>query len=134
MLRILGGKRLLNEILNEYLKEIYEYNSKLPKGVVLKPFHYVNSKGRKYVYLGRYFYKYETIGGKVRWRYIGKEVPKDFPPPPPNPLEGVRFEVDGDYLILSERDLERNPLLKDILKKRFGERTLGTSRDGRGVE
>ncbi len=125
LLEFKDGKALIKEIVERYLRELYEYNSKLPKGVLLKPVHYVKSKGRKYVYFGRYFYKYETKGGKVRWKYLGKQPPEGCPPPPPNPLEGVRFEVRGNYVLVDERSLKANPTLRRILKRYLAERAVG---------
>jgi len=93
--------------MSEYIKEVYSYNERLPRGIVLKPFHYVKSKGRKYVYVGKYFYKYERVNGKVRWRYLGKEPPEGCPPPPPNPLDGLSARIEGNDLIVSEEIYEK---------------------------
>ncbi|NPA85136.1 MAG: hypothetical protein GXO07_03925 [Crenarchaeota archaeon] len=93
-------QRRLKELLENYLKEVYEYNEKLPKGIRLKVIHYVKSRGKTYLYIGKYFYKYESDGRKVRWKYLGREPPEGVPPPPPNPLEGMSFLIkDGKVLV-----------------------------------
>lgn len=125
LLKVPNGRRVINEILENYLKELYEYNSKLPKGFAVKPIHYVKSKGKKYVYFGRYFYKYERVGGKVRWKYVGREPPKGYPPPPVNPLEGIKFVVEKDYLLVDESEVETNEILSGILKKYLKNKNVG---------
>ena len=115
MLRIKNGRRLLNKMIEEYLKKVYEYNSKLPKGVTLKPFHYVRSKGKTYVYIGKYFYKYERVNGKLKWKYVGKEPPKGCPPPPFFPLDGFSARVEGEDLLVSEEVYRK--YLKDVLQR-----------------
>ena len=93
-------QRELRELVEKYMKELYEYNEKLPKGIRLKVIHYVRSKGKTYMYIGKYFYKYETDGRKVKWKYLGKEPPEGCPPPPPNPLEGLVCVIkDGKVLV-----------------------------------
>ncbi len=94
------------KLFEEYLKSIYEYNSKLPKGIVLKPFHYVYRNGKKYVYVGRYFYKVIKEHGKIKWKYLGKEVP-GLPKPPINPFEGLKFRKVGNKYYIKEEELKR---------------------------
>ena len=101
------GLRRVKEVLENYLSELYEYNSRIRgTGYYLKPVHMVtkwrgNSK-RTYYYYGRYWWRLEYRGrrGKtslVRWVYVGREKPEGLPEPPRNPLEGLKFYViDGD--------------------------------------
>ena len=100
------NEKEFKELFEKYLKKVYEYNSKLPNGIILKPFHYVYRNGKKYVYIGRYFYKVVKENGKVKWKYIGKEVP-NLPKPPANPFEGLRFRKVGDKYYVEKEELER---------------------------
>ncbi|ABU82009.1 hypothetical protein [Ignicoccus hospitalis] len=102
----------LKELLDQYLKELYEYNEKLPENVRLKAFHYVKSKGRVYVYVGKYFYKYERDGTKLRWKYLGTQPPEGCPPPPPNPLDGLVFQIRRGKVYIR----------KDLYEKYFAKR------------
>jgi len=68
-----------------------------------------------YQYIGRYWWKISYCGkrgktSRVCWKYVGREKPKelqDLPDPPPNPLSGLHYIVDGDDVILDERMYER---------------------------
>jgi len=107
LIRVKGGRKLLSNLMEKYVREVYEYNEKLPKGVRLKLVHYVTSKGKRYVYIGKYFYKYERVGGRIKWKYLGKEPPEGCPPPPKFPLDGFNARVEGNDLIVSEEVFER---------------------------
>ncbi|MFP3203656.1 MAG: hypothetical protein RXR43_16050, partial [Sulfolobus sp.] len=39
--------------------------------------------GKKYIYIGRYWYKLERKNGKQKWIYLGKEKPLPNLPDPP---------------------------------------------------
>ncbi len=73
-------------------------------GYYLKPVHYAyyttaSGERRRYTYIGRYWYRLERRGGRIRWKYVGREKPRElegYPDPPPNPLEGLRFARVGD--------------------------------------
>ncbi len=101
------SKEEFRKIFESYLKAIYEYNAKLPHGIVLKPFHYVYRNGKKYVYVGKYFYKVVREGRKIKWIYLGKEVPEGLPKPPPNPFEGLRFRKVGDKYYVKKEEFEK---------------------------
>lgn len=102
-------QKALKDLMEKYLEQLYEYNEKLPKGIRLKVIHYVRSKGKTYMYIGKYFYKYETDGKKVKWRYLGKEPPAGCPPPPPNPLEGLVCLIKNGKVLVR----------KDVYEKYF---------------
>ena len=112
-----GGYRRVREALERYREQLYHYNSVVsPLGYYLKPVHYsyyttADGERKRYVYLGRYWYRVERRGGRIRMRYVGREKPKELegvPDPPPNPLEGLRFARIGDSDdILLEEDVYR---------------------------
>ena len=100
-----GGYRRVREALERYREQLYHYNSMIsPLGFYLKPVHYAyyttaDGERRRYVYLGRYWYRVEKRGGKTRLRYVGREKPRELegvPDPPLNPLEGLRFARIGE--------------------------------------
>ena len=73
---------------------VYEYNTKIRGyGVYLKPYHIVYKNGKKYIYIGRYWYKLERKNGKQKWVYLGKEKPLPNLPDPPE-LPKVRITID----------------------------------------
>ena len=109
-------QRDLKRLLDEYLKELYEYNEKLPPNVRLKVFHYVKAKGKVYVYIGKYFYKWEKDGAKLRWKYLGKEPPEGLPKPPTSPLEGTFFVIKNGKVYVRRDVYEK--YLKRKLKLR----------------
>ncbi len=83
------AKIILKELERLYREELYHYNSLIQwSKIKLKPMHIVVSKGRRYIYLGRYWYRVEYKEGRVVWTYLGKEKPLScLPDPPLNPLE-----------------------------------------------
>ncbi len=113
-----GGYRRAREALERYRELLYHYNSLISgTGYYLKPVHYsyytsVDGERRRYVYYGRYWYRLERRGGKLVWRYVGREKPRelrDYPDPPPNPLDGLRFVRigEGDDIIMEYDVFER---------------------------
>lgn len=112
--RIRNGYKAIREMLEEYKRLIYRYNSVISgTGYYLKPTHIVTKKlpdgtRLKYVYIGRYWWKitYASKKGRkggIRWKYVGREKPSEllhYPDPPENPLTGLRFTIDGDDIIL----------------------------------
>ena len=86
MLVSLDQKRF-NELLAKLKSLVYEYNSEIGgKGVYLKPYHVVYKGGKKYVYVGRYWYRLERRNGRLKWIYLGKTKPyPDLPDPPAIP-------------------------------------------------
>ncbi|ARM75795.1 hypothetical protein [Acidianus manzaensis] len=86
------------------LKEmIYEYNSKISgTDVYLKPFHIVYKNGKKYIYIGKYWYKLEKINGKVKWIYLGKQKPINNLPDPPKFPEITIIKDEKSYIVDDE--------------------------------
>ncbi len=111
---------MVRKLLDQYLKDLYNYNSLISRyGFYLKPVHIVvrnTSDGkRRYYYYGRYWWKIEYVGkkkktSKIRWRYVGREKPRELsgiPDPPRNPFEGLVYQVRGEDIIISKRVFER---------------------------
>lgn len=74
----------MDEIIDKMKRLVYDYNKKVSKyGVYLKPYHIVYKKGKKYIYIGRYWYRLEKKDGKLKWIYLGKVKPYDYLPDPP---------------------------------------------------
>ncbi len=116
--RVIDGRRALKRIMDDFLRELYNYNSIIKKyGYYLKPYHIVTYKSRagvkRYYYYGRYWYKVEYAGKKgktslVKWEYLGKNKPlEELPDPPRHPLENVVFLVEGDDVLLRDEDYLR---------------------------
>jgi hypothetical protein len=107
----------INLTLSEFLKEFYQYNSRLKNtGYYLKPVHIVVKNGKngktKYYYYGRYWYKLvinKSGKSRIKWIYIGKNKPHpQLPDPPNNPLEGtvVKLREDHAEIIAPEKIYE----------------------------
>jgi hypothetical protein len=108
-LRVYNGYQAVRAILEDYLRLIYQYNSLISgTGFYLKPIHIVTRRApdgtrRRYVYIGRYWWRISYRGKKgrtsrIQWRYVGKEKPpelRDYPDPPQTPLHGLRFALDS---------------------------------------
>lgn len=94
-------EKVFDEVLSKLKSRVYEYNSKIKEyGVYLKPYHLVYKNGKKYVYIGKYWYKLERFGGKLKWIYLGKEKPFiDMPDPPEIPDYTIIKDADGGYII-----------------------------------
>ncbi len=93
--RVRDGARVIDSIIDDVKKPIYEYNSIISsKGYYLKPVHRVyrhRSDGTRkiYEYYGRYFWRIETRGGRKRLVYAGTRKPRGLPDPPRTGLEGL---------------------------------------------
>ena len=103
--RIRGGARLLEGILDEYRGRLYEYNSTIRgSGYYLKPLHrvYKNVGGerRLYEYYGRYWWRIVPSRGGRRLVYAGKSKPGGLPEPPSFPLEGLAVVRIGEDVIV----------------------------------
>ncbi len=87
-------------LLSKLKSLVYEYNSEISgTGVYLKPYHVVHKGGKKYVYVGRYWYRLERRNGKLKWIYLGKEKPyPDLPDPPAIP-EFTIVLTEGEALV-----------------------------------
>lgn len=118
LIRIINGRRRLAEIMDEFMRMLYEYNSRIrSSGYYLKPYHVVTRRTpygtKRYYYYGRYWYRVKYVGKKgktslVKWEYVGKTKPDEKLPDPPNhPLEGVVFLVEGEDVIMREEDYRR---------------------------
>ncbi|MEZ0393840.1 MAG: hypothetical protein ABWK00_02160 [Desulfurococcaceae archaeon] len=95
----------LQLIINEYTKQIYEYNNiAKQRSYYLKPVHITvrtekDGSKSKYYYYGRYWYKLERDGGRIRWIYLGKAKPDPSLPDPPRSLvEGLVLKVKGNEI------------------------------------
>ena len=122
--RVVGGRERLKRIVEEFLRELYDYNSVVKQyGYYLKPYHVVTYKTasgvKKYYYYGRYWYKVRYVGKKgrtslVKWEYVGREKPlRELPDPPRHPLEDTVFLVEGEDVLLRDEDYLR---LKEYFK------------------
>ncbi len=52
----------------------------------------------------------------IKWIYLGREKPKElynYPDPPPNPLSGLRYRVEGRDIIIESQIYSR---YKEIFK------------------
>lgn len=109
-----GGSRAVEEALEELRRLIYRYNERLRgTGYYLKPVHIVTKRvdgdRRRYVYVGRYWWRLRATSGRrgsrVKWSYIGREMPPDLrgkvPPPPTSRLAGLRYVAldNGDIIV-----------------------------------
>lgn len=112
-LRVVGGARILNAILADLKKVLYEYNRLVKSsGYYLKPVHkvYKESRGLKrvYEYYGRYWWRLERRGGRVRYVYSGTVKPREVSlEPPSNPLEGLVVIREGEDVIVKCSDFEK---------------------------
>ncbi len=120
-IRVRNGYQAIKAVLEDFLKEVYRYNSLLKgTGFYLKPVHIVTrrlSDGTRlrYMYIGRYWwrlsYEPKRRGGKgLRWRYVGREKPPElhgYPDPPTSPLHGLHVIVDGDDVLIDCKLYER---------------------------
>jgi hypothetical protein len=105
--RILGGLKVIEEILDSVKRRVYEYNSLISQyGYYLKPVHKVYktlSDGRKriYEYYGRYWWRLERRRGRLVWIYVGNVKPKGLPEFPPHELEGLSIIREGDDVVIN---------------------------------
>lgn len=95
-----GAKPVLDALVVEHKKELTKYNQRLGRAKIplrIRLTHSTVSRGKKYVYCGRYLYKKsgEYVSKldnavlrnelKERWNSIG--------PPPANPLDGLQYRI-----------------------------------------
>jgi len=112
-LRVVGGSRALDSILADLKRILYEYNRVIRStGYYLKPVHkvYKYSKGsrRVYEYYGRYWWKLEKRGGRVKFIYAGLKKPARIKVSPPrNPLEGLSIIREGEDILIKCSDFEK---------------------------
>ncbi|AHC51194.1 hypothetical protein SUSAZ_03850 [Sulfolobus acidocaldarius SUSAZ] len=97
-------QRVFETIISELKSKVYDYNDSIKDfGVYLKPYHLVYKNDRKYIYIGKYWYKLEKNKGKLRWIYLGREKPYPNMPDPPNiPDYTIVRNKDGEYIIDSK--------------------------------
>ena len=110
--KVLGGRRLVEKIMDEFRRKLYSYNSSIRStGYYLKPMHVVvrstSSGKRTYLYFGRYWWRLKYVGKRgrtslVKWFYVGKMKPPNLPDPPVNPLEGISLVIEGEDVVLSK--------------------------------
>uniref|UniRef100_A0A7J3ZLP8 Uncharacterized protein n=1 Tax=Fervidicoccus fontis TaxID=683846 RepID=A0A7J3ZLP8_9CREN len=119
-IKVRVDEKKLREAIRSYLQDIYKYNRRIGGNYYLKPVHIVYKRGpegeiKEYRYYGRYWYAVEYYGksrGKsvIKWLYLGRNKPRGVPPPPKNPLEGLRYyTIRGEprYLYVDSKTLER---------------------------
>ncbi|NON63121.1 MULTISPECIES: hypothetical protein [Acidianus] len=96
-------EKSFDEILSKLKQEVYEYNTFI-KGsdIYLKPFHIVYRNDKKYIYIGKYWYKLQKINGKIKWIYLGKKKPANNLPDPPRLPEVTIIKEERDYIIDNE--------------------------------
>lgn len=122
--RVINGLDRILKIQENYMKLISKHLNELKeKGYYLKPLHIVVVKKKnnvkKYYYHSRYWWKITYAGkknntSKIKWKYIGKKPPFDlFNKLPKNPLEGLKYEVKKNDIIL---EYEIYCKFKDIFK------------------
>ncbi|MFP3260106.1 MAG: hypothetical protein RXQ22_04315 [Sulfolobus sp.] len=94
-------EKVFDEVISKLKAKVYEYNSKIKEfGVYLKPYHLVYKNGKKYVYIGKYWYRLEKINGKLKWIYLGKSKPiENMPDPPSIPDYTIIVDNDGWYVV-----------------------------------
>jgi hypothetical protein len=97
-------EKTFTEVLSKLKKMIYEYNSKIKEfGIYLKPYHAVYKNNRKYIYIGKYWYKLEWNKGRLKWIYLGKRKPiEGIPDPPKVPEATIIIDSDGNYIVESK--------------------------------
>jgi len=102
LVKIYGGGKILDEIIDKIKKPIYDYNTRISgSGYYLKPVHRVykqrlDEEAVLYEYYGRYWWKQEKRGTKTKIVYVGRYKPKWLPEPPRHPLEDLRVIREGD--------------------------------------
>jgi len=111
-------KYIIKTLEEAYKLKLYEYNSLISKWrIKLKPVHIVCSRGKKYVYLGRYWYRVEYSSGKLKWVYLGKEKPfEHLPDPPLNPLDMVATYTKGGDVCIEIPDDIKPEVVIELLK------------------
>ncbi|MCY0882713.1 MAG: hypothetical protein OWQ50_02655 [Acidianus infernus] len=88
------------KIFSKLKEQVYEYNSKISGSeVYLKPYHVVYKNGKKYIYIGKYWYKLEKYNGKIKWIYLGKEKPLANLPDPPKFPEFTIIKDEKSYIV-----------------------------------
>ncbi len=105
------NEKQFDEVLHKLKSMVYDYNSKIKEfGVYLKPYHIVYKNGKKYIYVGKYWYRLEKIRGKLRWIYLGKDKPIESMPNPPKIPSSTIIKENTDYIIDEEllNKLERD--------------------------
>ncbi len=114
MIRVKDGWKALLELLEPYRRAVYEYNEKIRgSGYYLRPFHVVCRGRKRYIYIGRYWYRVEYRGRRgttslVRWIYVGSRKPDpNLPDPPSCPLDGLKVVVEGGDLVVDAEAYER---------------------------
>ena len=104
-LKVIGGRPIIDEILDQIKKEVYKYNSTISStGYYLKPVHKVYKRTASgkivvYEYYGKYWWRLMRRGGKLKWIYVGKRNPPHLPEPP-QVLDGVIIIKEGDDVIV----------------------------------
>ncbi|MEB3851351.1 MAG: hypothetical protein LRS49_02055 [Desulfurococcales archaeon] len=115
VVRVYGGAGAAEALSLMARKAVYSYNLAIRgTSYYLKPVHYVYKRGndgvtKVYEYYGRYWWRLERRGSRVRWRYVGRRKPPGLPEPPRTGLEGLRIIRVGDDIIVDCWVLEKFP-------------------------
>lgn len=104
-------KRITSCLIDLYRSKLYEYNRIVRRwGLILKPVHIVISKGKTYFYYGKYWYRLEKRGTRLKWIYVGKTKPlKEIPDPPINPLSIVSISSSEGLMCLCIKSDVKDP-------------------------
>ncbi len=92
--------------LDRLRESVYGYNTKVKEyGVYLKPYHVVYRNEKKYIYIGKYWYKVTKVNGKLKWIYLGMKKPvQDMPDPPA--LVNFTIVKEKDTYMIDEKILD----------------------------
>ncbi|ACP35801.1 conserved hypothetical protein [Sulfolobus islandicus Y.G.57.14] len=100
VMRVKVNEKQFDMIIDKLKLMVYEYNTKIKEyGVYLKPYHIVYKNSKRYIYIGKYWYKLEKIGGKLKWIYLGKTKPIQNMPNPPQIPESTIIKEDNEYIV-----------------------------------
>jgi len=100
-------EKIFDEVLRKLKTQVYEYNSKIKdSGIYLKPYHIVYKNGKQYIYIGKYWYRLEKKGSKLKWIYLGKNKPTDVLLDPPA-IPDYTIIKDTDGYIVDEKVLNK---------------------------
>ncbi len=126
--RIIGARKYFEGLVEQYKLSIYRYNESIKNtGYYLKPVHMVYRKDQEgrtriYYYVAKYWWHVSYVGrrgktSRVKWIYVGSRMPYHpdlmVNPPPPSPLEGIAYSLDGEDVIMTEKNYRR---VKDLLE------------------
>ncbi len=125
---------VFSTIVDFFKLKVYEYNNSIKSryGVYLKPVHIVTkstTRGKRvYIYYGKYWYRIERRGSRIRWIYIGSKKPyEDMPDPPLNPLEMIEIREESGRVCIYAKVQELNDEVRSFINElvSYIERCIG---------